>query len=44
MAPPELTADAPVAEIIDPVEVGVFKVLRDQFDFFSFDDDRSAFL
>ena len=34
MAPPKLAADAPVAQIIDPMEVGVFPVFRNEFDAF----------
>ncbi len=32
MAPPELTADAPVADVVGPVEVGLFHAGRDQLD------------
>ncbi len=31
MAPPELAADAPVAQVVDPVEIGVFPIFWDQF-------------
>ena len=33
MAPPELTADAPVADVFHPVEVGPLEALRDDLDF-----------
>ena len=29
MAPPELTADAPVAQVVDPMEVGAFPIFGD---------------
>ena len=37
VAPPELTADAPVADVVRPVEVGLLHALGDQLDIALFD-------
>ena len=37
VAPPELAADAPVADVVGPVEIGLLHPLRDQTDFALFD-------
>ena len=43
VAPPELARDAPVAQVVDPMEIGVFPVLRDQANFFLLDGRAKLF-